>query len=236
MAYGGIFRDNAGMSIEQHRNTMDDAAIRHAAAMAGVVVSLALAGCGGTDLNAVANRLREENLDQKRQITDLQEKLKGREATVRDLQAHFAMNSPPLPTLPPERLAELFTVAKLEIRGQTDTADLGAGIKGFRVFLRTYAEDGQIVPAAGVLVIEAFELPAAPAEPKRIGLWTFTPAQMKTSWYTGLGLNHFAFSCPWQTEPAGSAITFRVRLRDALTGETLEAQLDKKITPMAAGQ
>ena len=199
-----------------------------------LVATALLTACSGPDLNAVANRLREENLDQKRQIADLQDKLKNRDATVLDLQTHFAMNTPPLPTLPPERLADVFTVARLEIQAQTDSTDLPDGKPGFRVFLRTYDADNQIVPASGTLTVEAFELPLAPAPPRRIGMWTFTAQEMKKNWYTGLGLNHFALSCPWSAPPTLTAITFRVRLRDALTGQTFEAQLDKKISYVPA--
>jgi hypothetical protein len=197
----------------------------------GTVLAMAAAlGACGPDMNAVANRLREENLDQKAQIADLQDKLRNRDATIKDLQDRFAANNPPLPTLPPDRLAQVFTAGKLELRTQTDAEDLGDGKKGFRVFLRTYTDDGQIAPAAGTLTIEAFELPPSPAEPKRIGIWTFTPQQMKAAWFTGLGTNHFAFSCPWEQVPAGKNIVFKARLVDALTGQTLQAQLDKNIS------
>jgi hypothetical protein len=134
-----------------------------------------------------------------------------------------------LPTLPPERLAQVITAAKLEFRNQTDAEDLGDGKKGFRVFLRTYTDDGQIAPASGSLTIEAFVLPPTPAEPKRIGTWTFTPQQMKAAWFTGLGTNHFAFSCPWEQVPTIKSVVFKARLVDALTGQTLDAHLDKNI-------
>jgi hypothetical protein len=201
----------------------------------GILAALALAGCLGPNMNAVANRLREENIKQKQQITGLQDQLKNRDATIHDLQQHFATNNPPLPTLPPERLAQIFTASRLEIQSSTDAADLGDGKKGFRVFLRTYADDGQLVPAAGQLRLEAFELPAAPGEPRRIGVWNFTPEEVKKAWFTGLGTNHFAFSCPWDKPPESSAgpLVFKATLRDALTGQTLMAQLDKKITLLA---
>lgn len=181
-------------------------------------------------MNAVANRLREDNLKQKQQIATLQDALKNRDATIGDLQRHFAMNNPPLQTLPPERLADLFTASRMEIQSQTNWEDLGDSKHGFRVFLRAYAADGQIVPAAGTLTVEAFVLPAGAGAPTRLGTWTFSPAEMKKNWYTGLGLNHFAFSCPSEP-PASPSIVIRARLRDALTGQTLEAQLDKKLAP-----
>ncbi|HVT81194.1 MAG TPA: hypothetical protein VHM90_11105 [Phycisphaerae bacterium] len=179
----------------------------------------------------MANRLRHENMEKDSQIASLNDRLRNRDATIKDMQGRLSGNLPPLQTLPADRLGQLFTVSRLEIQGTSDTYDPdGKGISAFRVFLRTYTEDGQIAPAAGTLTIEAFELPPAPAEPRRLGTWTFTPEQMKKSWYTGLGLNHFAFTCPWQTPPTQNALIFKARLQDALTGGTLAAQLDKKVT------
>jgi hypothetical protein len=195
------------------------------------VFSWLMAGCG-PDMSAVANRLRKENLEQRGQITDLQEKIRNRDTTIQDLREQMAAKNPPLPTLPPERLAQVFTAARLEFRTQTDAEDLGEGKKGFRVFLRTYTDDGQIAPASGALTIEAYELPASPAVPRRIGTWNFTAQQMKAAWFTGLGSNHFALSCIWEQPPALGTIVFKARLVDALTGQTLEAQLEKTITKL----
>jgi hypothetical protein len=189
-----------------------------------------LAACG-PNYNDIANRLRSENLEQKNQIAALHDKLRNKDATILDLQSRLNGSLPPLQTLPPDRLAQVFTANRLEIQGGSDSYDPdGKGISAFRVFLRTYTEDNQLAPASGQLTIEAFELPPSPAEPRRIGAWTFTAADMKKSWYTGLGLNHFAFTCRWQAPPSQNAVVLKARLRDALTGATLEAQLDKKIS------
>lgn len=195
----------------------------------GTVVSCAALAACGPDYNAIANRLRQENMDQRSALGDLQDQIKNRDATIRDLQARLRGNQPPLPTLPPDRLAQVFTAVRMELARQTDAEDLGGGVKGFRIFIRTLSDDAQTIPATGTLTVEAYELPAAPAEPRRIGVWKFTPAEMKKNWYSGLGAYHFAFSCPFQTVPTITDITFKARLQDALTGQTLEAQLDKKI-------
>ena len=195
-------------------------------------IALFLTGCGGPDYNAVANRLRESNMQQAKEIADLKEQLANRDATIRDQQARLNGSAPPLRTLAPDRLAELFTPARLEIRSQTDARDLGNGNAGFRVFIRTYAADGQLIPATGALTIEAFETPLSPGEPRRIGSWNFTPADLKKDWYSGLGTNHFALDCPWQSPPKSADILFRARLVDALTGQALEARLDKKVTAL----
>jgi len=219
-----------------HRLSSD--ARRHGAIPRETLLCLAcaasalLTGCG-PNYSKLANEYREKMLLQRGEIDNLKDQVKNKDATIRDLQTRLKGDQPPLQTLPPERLAQVFTAVRMEITPQTDAEDLGKGVKGFRIFIRAYSADGQTLPATGNLTIEAFELPTAPAEPRRIGTWTFTPEEMKKNWYSGLGAYHFAFSCPFQTVPTITNVTFRARLQDALTGQTLVAQLDKKITPPA---
>jgi hypothetical protein len=196
-----------------------------------IALAAILPGCFGPDYNAIANRLREKNMQQAAQLDTLKQQLANRDATIRDDQARLTGNLPPIQTLPPDRLAQVFTAARMSILGQTDTDDFGdgKGLSGFRVFIRFHTSDGQVVPAAGDLTIDAFELPMS-AQPRRLGTWNFTPAQMKANWYTALGSNYFAFNCPWNAPPTIQGVTFKARLRDALTGQTLEAELNKKIT------
>ena len=133
-----------------------------------LALALTLVSCMGPDMNAVANRLRQTTMDQAAQIATQKETISNRDATIRDLQNRLSGGLPPLQTLPPERLADLFTATHLEVYNQTDTSDFGdgKGVAGFRIQVRTYAADGEIIPAAGTLTLEAFELPAAPAEPR----------------------------------------------------------------------
>jgi hypothetical protein len=213
--------------------------LRHFISYVGVIAlmasSLALSGCG-PDLNAAANRLRQQTIDQDRQIGDLKQKVASRDEIIQGLRSDAEKKSPPVQTLPHERLAELFTVGRVDLQPTTYVSDLdGAkGAAGFRVFFRTMTDDGVVFPATGTLTIEAFDLPAAPASPTRLGTWTFTPEQMKQSWYSGLGLNHFAFNCPWSAAPSGENVQLRATFVDALTGNTLTAELSKKLTPPPA--
>jgi hypothetical protein len=202
---------------------------------------LSLVACG-PDMNAVANRLREQNITQEKQIGTLQEQVKERDARVAQLQGEVDGKTPRVQTLPDDRLAELFLPAKVEIRPQTDSWDFGGDggpdtgkLLGFRVFVRTLTAEGQIIPATGKLEIEAFALPKAPEAPERVGTWTFTALYMKKNWYDSLGLHQFAFNCPWEKPPTSAAISFRVTFTDALTGRVLTAQLDKNVTLPKAG-
>lgn len=189
--------------------------------------------CGGPNYNRIANDLRAKNREQARQIATLKDELKNRDATIATLRSK---EGPSIPTLPQDRLEQLFTATRLEIRSTSDTWDDGdgKGTSAFRVFVRMYSKDGQLLPSSGTMTVEAFELPPAPAQPRRIGMWVFGPEHMKKNWYSGLGLNHFAFTCPWESPPTQPTVTFKVTFQDLLTGNSLTAQLDKKITPPSA--
>ncbi len=158
-------------------------------------------------------------------------KLANRTAAVSDLQNQLNAKTPPVQTLPPERLAELFTTDRIEIRSSTDSWDFGdgKGISGFRIFVRTLSDDDEIITSAGTLTLEAFELPPSPAQPHRIGSWTFSPQEMKKNWYTGFGADYFAFNCPWATAPTEKNISFTAHFTDALTGRHFDATLNKTI-------
>src|SRR3954451_21422930 len=85
--------------------------------------SALLAGCG-PNYSKLANEYREKMLQQRGEIDSLKDQVKNKDATVRDLQARLASNQPPLQTLPPERLAQVFTAVRMEITPQTDAEDL----------------------------------------------------------------------------------------------------------------
>lgn len=188
----------------------------------------ALSGCMliPPDLHKVANKLRETTIKQAGEISSLKEQLTNRDATIATLKQQSGAAT--IPSLPQSTLSQLFTVSKIELRSSTDLAD-GNPPTAFRAFIRMYTADGQLLPATGTLTLEAFELPPPPADPRRIGTWTFTPEQMKKCWYSGLGLNQFAFDLPFPAPPATNDITFKARFVDALTGQTLLTQLHKNV-------
>jgi len=190
---------------------------------AALLLALLFLPACGPDFARISNELRDQNLKLERENATLKEQLANREASVRNLQSQINMMTPRVTTLPEDRLANLFTAGKLQIRTATnaDDFDNDGTQDGFRIFIRTLTEDGDLLPATGTLKIEAFDL--ADKE-TRLGTWTFTPEQMKKNYYAGFGLNHFAFNCPWAKKPAHSDITIKAELVDALTNRTLTAQ------------
>ncbi|MGN6370499.1 MAG: hypothetical protein ACTHN5_19765 [Phycisphaerae bacterium] len=202
-----------------------------------ITCAVVMAGCSSANVTTANNRLRAQAQKNEAEIATLKGKVASDEQLIASLREQVSSKTPAVQTLPAERLRELFTVGSVEIQKGTDASDLGTGdgkSKGFRLFFRTLTGDGMVFPATGTLEVEAFWLPKAPAEPVRIGAWTFTPEEMKKNWYSGLGLNHFAFNLPWEKGPGGgpgqSDVTFKATFTDALTGNVFTAHLDKKVT------
>ena len=202
-----------------------------------IACAVVMAGCSSSEVTTANNRLRADAAKNEREIAALKGRVAADEEMIASLQDQVSGKTPAVETLPGERLKELFTVGSVEIQKGTDASDLGTGdgtSKGFRLFFRTVTGEGTVIPATGKLVVEAFVLPNAPAEPERIGTWTITAEEMKKNWYSGLGLNHFAFNFPWGEKaplgPGQSDVTFKATFTDALTGNVFTAHLDRKIT------
>lgn len=92
------------------------------AALCLLAAAIALPACG-PNYNAVANRLREQNIAQQQQISTLKDKIAARDATIQHLQSANTAN--PIPTLPPKRLAQLFTVGKVQLQSSTNVSPPG---------------------------------------------------------------------------------------------------------------
>jgi len=183
---------------------------------------LLAAGCADYSKTAPVYR---ENVALQNQNAQLQQQVKTQQQQISDFKAQFAAQTPQIATLPPDRLAELFTVESIQITSNTRSTHLGGSenLNGFRVFIKTMMQDGQTLPASGTFTIEAFDL-ALQNGAQRIGQWVFTPQESKKNWYGMFGLNCFAFDCPWQTPPQHRNITFHVQFVDALTGRVFTDQ------------
>ena len=190
------------------------------AIVAGVL--LVLGGCANYAKNAP---LYQQNVALHNTIVSLKEKLRLKLHEIHELERQLAAKTPHLPTLSANRLRQLFTVQRIRIGADTRIARLHGARKpcGFRVFVRTLMAGNIPLPATGTFTIEAFDLALAHGS-QRIGQWTFTPAEAKKAWYGILGLNQFAFDCPWKKPPRHDEITFHAKFVDALTGRVFTAQ------------
>ena len=131
-----------------------------------------------------------------------------------------------LPTLPQERLEQLWTVAGLKF-GRLTGVDRRTEGNPLKVYLKPVDEQGSTLKAAGSIVVEAFDLSA---QETRLGHWEFPLDQAKRLWVSGGVLDEYILTCPWEGEPPaeGKSLLVNVTFVDALTQRTFEARTDVK--------
>jgi hypothetical protein len=202
------------------------AAERAALRIALGVTIPSLCGCGSP--SAANIELRKENQTFESQIATLQAQ------HTRDVQTIAAAESSrtTVPTLPPERLAQLFTTHGLQFTEATggDNPDPTAATDSeLKLVLETVDQDGTPIKSAGSFAAEAFDLDD-PAHPS-IGKWTFAADESRKLFYSRFGLYGYVLTCPWQTVPVHPNLTIKVSFTDTLTGMTFVAQQQVKIRP-----
>ena len=178
----------------------------------------ALAGCGGP--NRANVELRRELQQQEETIAQLQRDREADRATIRALQSERGT----LPTLPQDRLDELFTVADITLGRLTGGADTDLdqpGDEGIRIYIRPTDRIGDPIKAAGHVQVELFELEG---DPQRIGIWSAGPDELRRNWISFGLVQDFVLTFPWQTVPTREQLVVRVVFTDLLTGRQFEKQ------------
>lgn len=218
----------AGLSTQSHpRLTPWAIFYRRSAAVAFVLMAFALAGCGGTPSKANIE-LRKQNQDLRDQIGQLQSSNQAAQARVAALEGGRGT----LPTLPADRLDQLFTVHGLKIgrlSGGSDTDSAAPGDEMLKVYVAPVDQAGDVVKSAGEFTVEAFDLTAG--NKALIGKWTFPLDQARSNWYGQALLDTYVLACPWQTVPASEKLTIRVVFLDALTQRQFEATSEVRLVP-----
>jgi hypothetical protein len=180
--------------------------------------SLALAGC--TTPNKANILLRKENQNLRDRLALLERTHDADRARIRGLET----SATTLPSLPADRLDELFTVHGLRIGRLTGGADLDSnkpGDEGLKIYIVPMDQAGEDLKAAGSFTIEAFDLEMK--EQQKIGQWRFDLSQAKKDWYGSL-LYCYVLTCPWQAQPRHPRLTVKITFTDALTGREFRAQ------------
>jgi hypothetical protein len=198
-----------------------------------VLLLLAVPGCGllfGGKPSDVNIKLRKEN-------AGLREKIKTSDAKAaadQQVIAGLREQSPTLPTLPPERLARLFTTHGLKLgrlTGGWDAKPKEPGDEGVMVHVAPIDDAGDAIKAAGSFVVEAFDL--ADAGSTRVGRWEFDLAKTRTAWRGVLLDYNYVLECPWQQPPpAHPELTLKVTFVDELTQVPFHAQQTIKFRPV----
>ena len=191
---------------------------RRFARPAASFLGMAFLLCSCTPPSAVNNQLRQENAQLKEQVTSLENQRSLDQRTLEKLQTERGT----LPTLPRERLSQLYVAVGLQFGHLTGGSDLdkpGPGDHGLKVAVVPTDQDGDPLKAAGRFDIDAFDL--ALGNDARIGHWSFDEAQARRCWINMLTLYAYVFDCPWQSVPLHRQITVRVTFFDELTQTAL---------------
>jgi hypothetical protein len=171
-----------------------------------------LSGCGKP--SAANIELRKENQSLHDRIQDLQTANAALEASVRAQQA----SATTVPSLPQDRIEQLFTVHGLKISRLSGVID---GV--LKIYCVPVDQHGETIKAAGSFEVQAFDLnqPESPL----IGTWAFPIEKAGENWYNTLLLRAYVLPCPWQdAQPSGATLTVKVTFTDALTGRAFTQQ------------
>jgi hypothetical protein len=177
--------------------------------------------------------LRKQVQDQESQIVDLQRQRAGDLATIRALQSQATT----VPTLPQERLEQLYTTHGLRIGRLTGGAKTDPALPADDV-LKVYAvpldQKGDLLKAAGSFLIDAYDL-SLPPNDNHLGRWEIGAVEAEKSWFGNVMMYGYTLTLPWQHPPAGGRVTVRVTFTDALTGRQFTEQQDVEVTPPRSG-
>ena len=192
--------------------------MRTALACLVLLVMLLPLGCRGP--NTANVDLRKKNQELQTEASRLRAENEQLKSDVRRLES----GTETLPTLPQERLEQMWTVAGLRF-GRLTGIDRRAEGHPLKVYLKPVDDSGGTLKAAGSIVIEAFDLNAQDA---RLGRWEFPLEEARRLWVSGGVLNEYILTCPWEGEaPAeGRKLVVRATFVDALTQRTFEQRID----------
>ena len=184
-----------------------------------VIGALAFSGCTGKP-NQANIQLRKQVQDLQGQIATLQRERDTARAEVAGLRSRSAT----VQTLPPDRLAKLFTTAGIQLGKLTGGADLDPdrpGDDGLKVYVTPMDHAGQKFKAAGAITVEAFDLAA---NPTGVGRWQFNVEDAAKHWSGALLRYEYVLPCPFEKPPAHEEITIKVTFTDELTGRVFTQQ------------
>lgn len=182
---------------------------------------LFFSGCGGKP-NAANIELRKQNQALREEVAALHQARLGDAATIATMQQRAATTAP---TLPHERLEQLFIVHGIKLGRLTGGAELERqtpGDEALKVYVTPYDQEQQPLKAAGTFVVELFDLNLQ--NEQRIGRWEFSLEEARASWHGQALLYTYVLTCPWQTPPTNSELTLKITFTDALTQRTFAAQ------------
>jgi hypothetical protein len=190
-----------------------------------LLIGTAVAGCGQPSRPNILLRKQVQSLEAK--IADLERQHGTDAATISGMTERIGT----VPTLPPERLARLFTTNSITINRLTGGADFDPdkpGDEGSTVYVNVWDQHGDGLKMAGSFVVVAFDL--ADPQATKVGHWEFPVEHAQDYWHSFLMRYEYVLPCPWQDViPRHADLTVRVTYTDELTGRKFNQQSVVKV-------
>ncbi|QOV89017.1 prefoldin domain-containing protein [Humisphaera borealis] len=192
----------------------------------GLSLLLIATGCGGSPSTANIE-LRKEKQALAARVAELETKSAADQRVIESLRD----SRPTIPTLPPDRLARLFTTTGLELgrlTGGLDTDGKKTGDEGVKVYIAPIDNEGQPIKMSGSFTVEAFDL-ADTASPL-VGTWAFDVASVRKKWRGSFLDYNYVLDCPWQEKvPTHDELTLKITFVDELTQAPFKIQTVVKV-------
>lgn len=191
-----------------------------------VVLSHGLTGC--LSANTGDSRITE--------IQQLEDRIQAQDREIVQQKSQIAEQARQIQTLQglsePDRLARLIHVDKIRLQslsgGYDDDRD---GIDdGAVAYLQLLDAQGDVIKAAGSVVMEVYDL-AAPDAERQVLLHQLDSEQLAATWFGRFMTSHYSIKAPWPSGrmPAHKSLTIVVRFTELLTGESFEVQQSVKV-------
>ena len=157
-------------------------------------------------------KLGEDNLQLKQSLADAQRQITARDGQITNLEGFNA-----------ERFKDLVKVEKIELEGLTGPydRDRDGQADGIVVYLQPIDADGDVIKAAGRIVVTLFDLSGE--NPRTVGKTEIPADQSGKHWYGRFWTHHFTIHCPFR-EKIAADVTVEARFVDVLTGKEFTAQ------------
>ncbi|HOW18593.1 MAG TPA: hypothetical protein PLC79_06115, partial [Phycisphaerae bacterium] len=170
-------------------------------------------------------RLQKQVDSQKARIVELEERLITLQKQIDDQKQQIIT----LQRIAPDRMAKLEVPVKIELDKLSGGYEEPgrAGDAGVVAYVRPIDADGDVIKAAGSIVMDVFDL-ANPPERHLVAHCELDVDHTRQAWRGRLWTNHFTVKCPWpppdRKPPEHRDLTIRVQFTDYLTGKTFLAE------------
>jgi len=199
-----------------------------ACSVLGFSVLLATFGCQSPGDQMY--RLQKQVDSQKARVVELEERIITLQKQSDDQKQQIIT----LQRIAPDRMAKLEVPVKIELDKLSGGYEEPgrAGDAGVVAYVRPIDADGDVIKAAGSIVMDVFDL-ANPPERHLVAHCELDVDHTRQAWRGRLWTNHFTVKCPWpppaRKPPEHRALTIRVQFTDYLTGKTFLAETPCRI-------